>query len=686
MTTKLDDNPLVKLSNLQDQAVPFDKIESHHFLPAHEFAISQAKENIEKIKSSPADFANTCLGLETSSDLMSYVSGIFHNLHYAEANEEIQKLAPEISSLEASFFSDVVLDEVLFKKVKSVYEKKASSNLDEEQLRLLENQYKHFVRNGALLNDEGKEKIRAIDQELSKLGPSYSKNVLQSTNDFELWITDKKDLSGLPDSAIEAASLAATEKNKPEQWLFTLQAPSFIPFLKFADNESLRFKIWKAYNSRAFTPPNNNQSLVLKIANLRHQRAQILSFENHAQFVLAERMAKTPLAVTDFLNNLYAHYKPAAEKDLNELKTFKKSFSQTSSQTSGDDINPWDFAYYSNKLQEKKLEFNDEILRPYFNLENVIEGVFQVAKKLFDLSFTKITDVPVYHKDVAVYKVEDSKTGDYIGLFYTDFFPRPTKKGGAWATDFRTQGISFDKNRRPHASIVCNFTKPTKDKPSLITFNEATTLFHEFGHAIHGLLSQCKYPSLSGNHVLWDFVELPSQIMENWMKEKECLNLFAKHHETGELISDDLIEKIKSKERFQAGFNALRQLNYCFLDMAWHNQDPSKITDVVSFERDACAKTSLFNYAEGTNSSVSFSHIFDGGYSAGYYGYKWAEVLDADAFELFQENGVFDKSTAEKFKDNILCRGNTKPPDELYRQFRGREPKVDALLKREGIL
>ena len=393
-------------------------------------------------------------------------------------------------------------------------------------------------------------------------------------------------------------------------------------------------------------------------------------------------MAKKPAAVFSFLEDLYKSYKPAAEKDLEELKNFRRDL-ENNPQAS---INPWDFAYYSNKLQEKKFDFNSETLRPYFKLENVINGVFLVAEKLYDVSFKKKDGLPTYHKDVEVYEVTDKTTGDYVGLFYTDFFPRPTKQGGAWATDFRSQGFSFGEKRRPHASIVCNFTKPTENKPSLITFGEATTLFHEFGHAIHGLLSQCEYCSLSGNHVLWDFVELPSQIMENWMKEKECLKLFALHYETDEVIPNELIEKIKEQEKFQSGYVALRQLNFGFLDMAWHSADPSHIEDVIAFERKTCEKTNLMPYIEGTNSSVSFSHIFAGGYSSGYYSYKWAEVLDADAFALFQEKGIFDKKTAQSFKDNILTRGNTEAPDVLYKKFRGQDPQTEYLLKREGIL
>ncbi len=680
---KPKNNPLIELSNLRDQAVPFDQIKNDHFLPALEFSIADSKEKIALIKNNtePISFSNTVLALETSSDLVDYISGVFFNLHHAEATEDIQELTPVISAKLAEFSSDVSLDSDLFKKIKTAYDQMKDLDLNLEQKRLLEDQYNTFSRNGALLSIDDKEKIRQIDKDLSALAPKYSENLLKATNDFKLWIDSREDLKGLPDSAIDAAALAAKENGESNKWLFTLASPSFTPFMKYIDNEKLRKKMWFAFSSRAFSAPYNNQEIILKIVNLRHQRAQILDYKSHADFVLKERMAKDPKTVQSFLQNLYKTYKPAAEKDLDELKKFRQELDG-----SDGDIFPWDFGYYSNKLQEKKLNFNSETLRPYFKLENVLNGVFQVAEKLYDLSFTRVTDLPVYHKDVKVYEVRDKSSSEYIGLFYTDFFPRPTKQNGAWATGFRSQGFSFGKDRRPHASIVCNFTKPTETTPSLITFQEATTLFHEFGHAIHGLLSQCQYCSLSGNHVLWDFVELPSQIMENWMKEKSALELFAHHYKTGELISDDLIEKIKAQEQFQAGYFGLRQLNFSFLDMAWHSSDPSNIKSVVEFEKETCLKTTLTPYIENTNFSVSFSHIFAGGYSSGYYSYKWAEVLDADAFALFQEKGVFNHETAKNFKKNILSRGNTESPDVLYRKFRGRDPQVGPLLKREGLL
>jgi peptidyl-dipeptidase Dcp len=669
-------------NSLRDSALPFDKLNVDAYLPALKSAIEEARQNLNKIKNhnGPATFENTILALETSGELVELISGVYFNLFSAEANEQHQELAKDISPILAAYQSDVSLDEKLFSKIQEVFEKKSSLQLNQEQTRLLEKFHKDFVRNGALLPADKKEKLRTIDQELSLLGPKFSENVLKATNSYELWIDKKEDLAGLPEGVIEAAHMEAQAKNRPESWLFTLNVPSYFPFLQYADNRELRKKVWMAASSKSFGGEFDNQPVILKIVKLRHERAQLLGYPTHAHFVLEERMAKEPNQVTKFLGDLLVPSKTAAQKDVAEMKAFKNKLSGS------DELMPWDFAYYSEKLKEEKFSFSEEELRPYFKLENVIDGVFAHAQKLYGIVFKPITDVPVYHADVKTYEVIDESSGNYIGLFYADFFPRPTKKGGAWMTSFREQGHYFGKVRRPHVSIVCNFTKPTPTKPSLLSFDEVQTLFHEFGHALHGLLSECTYRSLAGTSVFWDFVELPSQIMENWTLEKEALDLFARHYQTQQPMPAELIKKVKDAAHFQSGWASMRQLNFALMDMSWHTTDPSQITDVDKFETKATEQTRLLPKIDGTNSSCAFSHIFAGGYSAGYYSYKWAEVLDADAFEYFKEKGLFNREVAKKFRDNILSRGGTEHPMDLYKKFRGREPDPKALLRREGLL
>jgi peptidyl-dipeptidase Dcp len=666
----------------RDQAIPFDQIRVEHYLPAFEQGIQLAKQNVERIKTLPASFQNTILGLETSSELLDQVSETYFNLFSAEANEAHQALAKEISPKLAAFQSDVSLDPGLFAKIKEVYENRQTLGLKGEDLKLTEKFFKDFSRNGALLSESDKLKLRQIDQDLSVLGPQFSENVLKATNAFEIVISDRKDLLGLPDGAVEAASLEAQKKGHIEKWIFNLQAPSYLPLMQYAQNRELRKKMWMAYNSRTFRDSYDNQEQVKNIVRLRQERASLLGAETHADFVLAERMAKTPASVMSFLNALLVPSKKAAEKDLAELRAFKKSIDGV------EEVMPWDFAYYSEKLKEKKYAFNEEELRPYFQLEKVIDGVFEHARRLYLLTFKQIFDVPTYHEDVKVFEVREEGTQKYVGLFYMDFFPRETKKGGAWMTQFRSQGMFVGQVRRPHVSIVCNFTKPTPSKPSLLSYDEVQTLFHEFGHALHGLLSQCQYRTLSGPNVYWDFVELPSQIMENWVKEKEGLDLFAKHYQTGETLPSVLVEKLKRADKFQTGYYSLRQLSFAMLDMSWHSLKPGDLQqlDVDQFETTALAGTRLLPKVPGTNVSVSFSHVFNGGYSAGYYSYKWAEVLDADAFEFFKEKGLFNREVADLFKDNILSRGGTEHPMDLYKKFRGREPDPEALLRRDGLL
>lgn len=679
-------NPLLQKFDLKDQAVPFHLIQTSHYIPAVHEAIAESKAKLEVIKNQKEiTFENSILALEQISESVDRISGIYFNLFSAEANDEHQKLAQEISPILSAFSSDISLDSEVFAKIKFVYDNRTQLKLAGEDLKLTEKMYKDFVRNGALLNSAEKEKLRALDQELSVLSPQFSENVLKSTNAFELWINDEKELAGLPDSAIEAAKIAAEQKNKDGaskgQWLFTLHGPSLIPFMTYCSTRSLREKMWRASSTKSFGGEFNNTEIILKIVRLKYQRAQIMGFKNFADYVLEERMAQKPETVFAFIEKLLEPSKKAAERDLDEVRAFKKDLE------GNDDIRPWDFAYYSEKLKEKKYAFNEEELRPYFKLENVIEGVFEHARKLYGISFKPISGIPVYHPDVKTFEVFDEENNNaYIGLFYMDFFPRETKKGGAWMTSYREQGLWGTEIKRPHVSIVCNFTKPTPTTPSLLTYDEVTTLFHEFGHALHGLLSQCKYKSLSGTNVYWDFVELPSQIMENWAKEKEGLDLFAKHYQTNEQIPAELVEKIKRSHKFQTGWMSLRQLSYAWLDMNWFTTDPATIQNVDAFETMIGDKTRLLPKEAGTNMSCSFSHIFGGGYSAGYYSYKWAEVLDADAFEFFKEKGLFNKDVATRFKNSVLSQGGTKHPMDLYKEFRGREPDANSLLKRDGLI
>lgn len=675
-------NPLLQKLSGFDSCVPFDQIHLEHFKPALEEAIQMAKKNIEAIKSNTAEpnFENVVVALETSSERMGLVQSIFHNLETANGSDEMMKLAPEMYQMAAAFSSDVSLDETIFKKIKAVHDKKDSLNLTTEQKSLLDKTYKSFVRNGALLDPAKKERLRAIDQELAGTTPKFMENVLKATNAFELWIDKKEDLAGLPETAIEAASAAAEKKGKKGQWLFTLQFPSYMPLVTYAQKRDLREKMARAFSSKAFKDTYDNQENVKKIVALRHERANILGFKTHADFVLQERMAKDPVTVNQFLKRLLEASKPAGQRDLDEVKAFAK---QSDGLT---DFQPWDFAYYSEKLKESKYAFNEEDLRPYFKLENVVQGVFEHATRLYGLTFKENKTVPVYHPEVKAYEVYEKATGKYMGLFYTDFFPRETKKSGAWMTTFRDQGLHGGEVRRPHVAIVCNFTKPTPTKPSLLTYDEVRTLFHEFGHALHGMLAEGQYPSITGTSVYWDFVELPSQIMENWVGEKEGLDVFARHYETNEPIPSDLVAKLKRAQKFQTGWMTMRQLQFGILDMAWHSTDPKAISDVDAFENQATQETRLLPKVAGSNTSVAFSHIFAGGYSAGYYSYKWAEVLDADAFEYFLEKGIFNQEVANKFKENILSKGGSEHPMDLYKKFRGREPDPNALLRRDGLI
>jgi len=650
-------------------------------MPAFIEGIEIARKEINDIVANPEEptFDNTIAAMSFGGEVLERTSSIFFNLHSAETNDEIQKIAMEVSPLLSEFGNDVRLNKELFERVKSVYDKRGSLNLTPEQLTLLEKKYKSFSRNGANLPEDKKTRLREIDKEASKLSLEFGENVLAETNAYQLHITDEKDLSGLPEGTVEAARELAMSLEK-EGWVFTLDYPSYVPFVTYADNRGLRKKIAIAFGAKAFQSNEfNNEKIVLKLTKLRHDRANLLGYKSHADFVLEERMAESPEKVKSFLTDLLAKAKPAAEREFAELTAFAKELDNL------DQLEKWDGAYYSEKLKQKLFNLDDEKLKPYFKLENVLTGAFTIAGKLYGLKFEEVKDIDTYHKDVTTYEVKD-EAGNLVAIFYADFFPRKGKRNGAWMTSFKSQYVKDGVNERPHVSIVCNFTKPTETKPSLLTFNEVTTLFHEFGHALHGMLADTVYPSLSGTSVYWDFVELPSQIMENWCYEPEALALFAHHYQTGEMIPMEYIEKIKESASFLEGMATMRQLSFGLLDMGWHSADPSGITDLKAFETEQFASTKLYPDVKENAMSTSFSHIFQGGYSSGYYSYKWAEVLDADAFEFFQEKGIFDRETATKFKDNILSKGGTEHPMLLYKRFRGQEPKPEALLKRAGLL
>ncbi len=672
---------LTQKFNTKHNTAPFSQIKLEDYKAAFEENIAKARAEIDAITNNPAapTFENTIEALDFSGESLDRLSSIFFNMNSAETCDEMQKIAQDISPLLTAFSNDIALNEDLFKRVKAVYEQKDMLNLSAEQATLLDKKFKSFSRNGALLSEDKKTRLREIDTDLSKLKLTYGENVLAETNSYQLHITHKNDLKGLPEGTIEAAESLAKSKNL-EGWIFTLDYPSYIPFVTYADNRELRKELAIANGKKAFQ--NNefdNQEITLKIAKLRFERANLLGYKTHSDFVLEERMAQSPEKVKSFLNDLLAKAKPASEKEFAQLTAFAKEVDGI------DQLEKWDGAYYSEKLKQKLFDFDDEQLKPYFKLENVLNGAFTVAEKLFGISFKEVFDIDKYHEDVQTFEVLDSE-GNLVAVFYTDFFPRKGKRNGAWMTSFKPQYIKDGINERPHVSIVCNFTPPTETKPSLLTFNEVTTLFHEFGHALHGMLANTTYPSLSGTSVYWDFVELPSQVMENWCYEPEALAIFAKHYETEEIIPQEYVTKIKESASFLEGMATLRQLSFGILDMAFHSKDPNQISDVKAFEKLAFDGTSLYPDVAENCMSVSFSHIFQGGYSSGYYSYKWAEVLDADAFAYFQEKGIFNKEVATKFKENVLSKGGTELPMELYKRFRGQEPKPEALLKRAGLI
>lgn len=672
---------LTKKFQTPHDTAPFKQIRNEDFLKAFEESIASTKKEIEAITANmdAPTFENTIEALAFSGMQLDRISNIFFNLHSAETNDELEQIAQEVAPKLSALSNDITLNTQLFERIKTVYQTTDSNSLSKEQRTLLDKYYKDFVRNGSLLDDSQKEKLRSIDEKLSLLKLKFGENVLTETNNYQLQVTDEKDLSGLPEGVKEAAKALAEKENK-EGWIFTLDYPSYLPFVTYADNRELRKEITIAAGRKGFQQnAYNNEDIVLEIANLRHQRAQLLGYNSHADFILEERMAQTPSQVYQFLNDLLYKAKPAAVKEFEELTEFAKKVDGI------EQLEKWDGAYYAEKLKQEKFNLDDEKLKPYFKLENVLNGAFEVANRLFGLSFQQVNTIDKYHEDVLTYEVRNNNE-ELVAIFYADFFPRKGKRNGAWMTSFKSQYIINDTNERPHVSIVCNFTPPTSSKPSLLTFQEVTTLFHEFGHALHGMLANTTYPTLSGTSVFWDFVELPSQLLENWCYEEEALNLFAKHYETGESLPMEYVQKIKESASFLEGMATLRQLSFGLLDMEWHSKDPKSIHGIKALENKVFEETNLYPDILENAMSTSFSHIFNGGYSSGYYSYKWAEVLDADAFEYFKECGILNETIGKRFVEHILSKGGTEHPMQLYKEFRGQEPNVDALLKRAGLL
>lgn len=662
-------------------SAPFNQIKNEDYLPAFKELIHSSEEEINAIVNNPnePDFENTIEALAFSGEQLDRASSIFFNLNSAETSDELQQIAQEVSPVLTEYSSKISQNKALFQKIKKVYDQKDSYNLNEEQQMLLNETYKGFVRSGALLNEEDKEKLQKINMDLSLKSLQFGQNVLASTNNYFKHITNKADLAGIPEAILEQYAEEAKERNL-DGWVITLQYPSYIPFMTYAENRELRKEIALANGKKSFQNDEfDNQKLIVDILKLKQEKAALLGFKNYADYVLEERMAKSPTKVLDFLNELLTKAKPFADKEIEELKSLAKN-------DGIEEMHSYDHAFYAEKLRKAKYDLNDEELKPYFPLDQVQEAVFGLSHKLFGLSFEEQKDIPKYHDDVKVYEVfEDEKNSGektFKALLYVDYFPRKGKRAGAWMTSYKNQYQKDGENSRPHISIVCNFSKPTKDTPSLLTFQEVTTLFHEFGHALHGMLANTQYPNLSGTSVKWDFVELPSQFLENFCYEPEFLKTFAKHYKTGEVLPDEKIEKISQSKNFMEGYQTLRQIGFGLLDMNYHTKvEELENKNIKQFEDYYTKQTQLYPVNPETAMSPSFSHIFQGGYSAGYYSYKWAEVLDADAFGYFKETGIFNPETAAKFKV-LLSSGGTKDPMDLYKNFRGSEPKVESLLKR----
>ena len=674
-------NPLLQEWNTPFGTPPFHLIETIHFKPAVEEAIKSAANEIKIITDNNElpDFENTIASLDRAGKTLGKITSLLFNLNSADTNKPLQKVAQEVSPLLTRFSNDITLNEKLFARIKIVSESKGTSEFTVEQKILLERKFRNFILGGAGLKVEARKRFRAISEELATLSLKFEENVLEETNLFELHITDREDLAGLPESLIETASKEA-EIRKKTGWVFTLHFPSYVPFMQYSDRRHLREKMLKAYSSRAFRGNEfDNRQNARKIANLRLEIARMLGFKTFAEMILGDRMADTPEKVENFLEQLFQASKPAASRDFEHIRSFAESQGHTGA------LERWDWAFYSEKLKKKLYDIDDEILKPYFSLEKVETAVLGLATTLYGIRFIRNNTIPVYHPEVKTFEVYDHDNS-FLSILYIDYHPRPGKNGGAWMTSYRDQKNENGNDVRPLISIVANFTRPSETRPSLLSFNELTTLLHEFGHSLHGMLTKCTYEGLSGTNVARDFVELPSQFMENFAFEKEWLDTWATHYLTDEKIPVEIINKIKEASTFNEGYACLRQLSFGFLDMAWHTIINPVDINISDFESVAMAKTELFPSIEGLNMSASFGHIFGGGYAAGYYGYKWAEVLDADAFSYFTETGIFNKETAASFRKNILEKGGTDKPKDLYVRFRGKEPSIDALLKRSGLI
>jgi len=674
------ENPLLTESSAPFGAPQFDKIRNEHYLPAFEAGIAEAKAEIDAIIANQEEptFENTIEAMEYSGATLDKVAGIFYNLMEAHTNEQMQQIAEQVSPMLTEYSMYVSLNNDLFQRVKAVYEKRNELGLDKDQMTLLEDSYKSFVRGGANLSEEDKALYSKWSEELSLATLQFSKNVLAATNAYTLHVTDETDLAGLPEYVKTMGAETAAEKGL-EGWAFTLDYPSYGPFLKYSTNRELRRQLWTAYNTRAIGGEFDNTDIVKKIVDLRIKIANILGYETYADYALEERMAKSKSTVDGFIMQLLEPSLEFAKKDVADVYAYAKA-----NGFEGAGLMPWDFSYWSERYQEAEYSLNEEQLKPYFQLESCIDAVFSLANRLYGITFHELDDVPVYHEDVKVYEVKDAD-GSHLALFYADFFPRASKRGGAWMTEFRGQSIKDGVEYRPFISTVMNFTKPSGDAPSLITHSELTTFLHEFGHALHGILAQGRYGSLTGTSVSRDFVELPSQIMENWAYEPEYLNSFAKHYQTGEPIPAELIEKIVAAKNYLAGYSQVRQLHFAYLDMVWHTLKEVPAAGTVEFEQATLAPYAVMPSADGAAFSTSFSHIFSGGYSAGYYSYKWAEVLEADAFSLFKEKGIFNKEVADSFRKNILEKGGAEDEAVIYRNFRGHDPEPQALMEKLGL-
>ncbi|MGA1149455.1 MAG: M3 family metallopeptidase [Flavobacteriaceae bacterium] len=672
----MEHNPLVKPFDTPFESAPFSIIRPEHFVPALQENIKTALEEIEAIISQKEvpTFINTIEALEQSGSFIGRNSSLLFNLNSAETSEALQKVTQQAAPLLTQFQNDVRLNTALFQRIKEVYENQAAFELTTEQKTLLEKEYKGFVRNGALLDEQAKTSLRTIDTELAQLSLTFGEHVLADTQAYTLHITDSEKLKGLPEALIEMAKSTAEQKQL-EGWVFTLDYPSYVPFMTYAENRALRKEMSLAFGKRGFqNNAQNNEAIVLKIIHLRQQRALLLGYASHAAFVLEERMAQSEENVKHFLDQLREKAYPAASVEWQSLEAYAQEM------YSWEKVEKWDTAYLAEKIKQRDYELDEQKLKVYFPLEKVVNGLFSIVEDLFGLRFKKSTQIDPYHSEVDVYEV--SKNGSFYALLYTDFFPRPGKRNGAWMTKFRPQ----KEGQRPHISIVCNFTRPTQKLPSLLSFQEVTTLFHEFGHALHGMLANTKYSSLSGTSVYWDFVELPSQLMENWCYQPEALTRFAKHYQTDELIPEEMIAKIKKAAFFHQGLQTLRQLSFGYLDLSYHSQTAPHIKNIKAHEVEQISPLQFTPDTAENCLSTSFSHIFQGGYAAGYYSYKWAEVLDADAFELFLEKGIFNAETAQAFETHILSKGGTEHPMVLYKRFRGKEPDPGALLRRAGLV